>query len=69
MNKQLKSLDEHNQQVMRTWESNHSHTLNGIACPLCGNELMDAKTRGVLLSYPVQYEVHCSVCVWTGTRY
>ena len=69
MNKQLKSLDEHNQQVMRTWESNHSHTLNGIACPLCGNELKDTNPHIELLSWPPQYRVHCSVCVWTGTRY
>jgi hypothetical protein len=67
MNKQLKSLDEHNEEVM--CRHNGEEPLNGIACPLCGNELMDANTRGVLLSYPVQYEVHCSVCVWTGTRY
>lgn len=68
MNKQLKSLDEHNQEVVMR-KRKEEQPLNGIACPLCGNELKDTNPHIELLSWPPQYRVHCSVCVWTGTRY
>jgi C4-type Zn-finger protein len=41
---------------------------NGIACPKCGNELMDTNPMMTLTSYPAQKNVHCSKCEYKGYR-
>lgn len=42
---------------------------NGIACPECGQELMDSSPCIVLTSHPAQVHTHCSKCTYKGTRY
>jgi DNA-directed RNA polymerase subunit RPC12/RpoP len=41
---------------------------NGIACPKCGNELMDTNPMMTLTSHPAQKNVHCPKCEYTGYR-
>ena len=68
--KKLKSLDEHNSEAWSTQVNMFSNAPrpNGIACPKCGNELMDTNPMGTLLSYPAQKDVHCPKCEYTGYR-
>ena len=40
---------------------------NGIACPTCGSELVDASTE-VLTSFPAQKRVKCLDCEFSGLR-
>jgi hypothetical protein len=42
---------------------------NGIACPECGKELVDSKPDQALLTYPIQYRIHCPSCDYSGTRF
>lgn len=64
----LKTLDEFNkerQQLHRKTESYPKR--NGIECPKCGEELMDADDT-ILLSNPPQRNVVCSSCDFRGYR-
>lgn len=65
----LKTLEEHNESVMRsildTWPR---EVPNGIACPNCGKELVDADPSVTLRSHPPQKRVACKSCGWLGTR-
>jgi hypothetical protein len=65
----LKTLDEHNGEAWSTqtgWFSNEPKP-NGIACPKCGNELMDTNPNATLTSYPAQKDIHCD-CGYKGYR-
>ena len=67
----LKSLSDHNheKQAQWQWQSIVNSRPNGIACPECGEELLDTNPDTMLLSAPPQFRVHCSSCAYTGTRY
>ena len=41
---------------------------NGLACPLCGEELIDTNPGIILISNPPQKEIHCSNCAYKGRR-
>lgn len=41
---------------------------NGIACPQCGHELVDANQGIVLTSLPPRYIIECPQCRWRGNR-
>lgn len=43
-------------------------TLNGIACPECGEELYDSDPGQTLTSHPPKKRIHCSNCTYNGTR-
>ena len=43
-------------------------SLNGIACPNCGKELVDTCPNVVLDSYPPQKNVNCLACGYRGYR-
>lgn len=68
--KKLKSLDEHNA------EASASHNFlymgkpikNGLACPKCGNELLDSTPNMTLTSMPPKKSVHCDNCEYHGYR-
>jgi ribosomal protein S27E len=66
----LKNLSEHNREksLQWQWQSAVNSQLNGIACPECGQELLDTNPDQVLLTAPPQFRVHCSSCDYTGTR-
>lgn len=42
---------------------------NGIACPLCGEELYDSSPEMIMTSSPAQTEIKCNKCLYTGRRY
>ena len=70
MEKKLKSLEDYNTQ-QREYHFNISSdkpVLNGIACPKCGEEMMDSNPMVVLTSYPPQKNVNCSKCDYVGYR-
>jgi len=69
-NKKLKSLTEHNSQCSNFQFSMYSNLPrpNGIACPECGEELMDSNPNMTLTSYPAKKSIHCSKCTYQGYR-
>jgi DNA-directed RNA polymerase subunit RPC12/RpoP len=68
----LLSLDEHNSNAWSTQVNMNMYSSepkrNGIACPKCGNELMDSNPMMTLTSHPAKKNVHCSKCGYTGYR-
>lgn len=42
--------------------------LNGIACPICEEELLDSKPNITLASYPARKNIHCQSCGYIGYR-
>jgi hypothetical protein len=70
MNKKLKNLEEHNTQASSSQCAmmNNSPVLNGIACPECGEEMLDSNPMKTLTSMPPQKNVHCSKCNYVGYR-
>ena len=67
-NKKLKSLDEHNTTAWNSSLYGNTPVPNGIACPNCGEELMDSNPMITLTSYPAQKNTHCPSCDYTGSR-
>jgi len=72
MAKKLKSLIEQNS-VTSTFHQGlmpPSPTPNGIACPKCGEELLDTKPNEILTSMPPSKNVACSnrKCDFVGYR-
>lgn len=72
MAKKLKSLEEHNN-ISSTFHRGmmgQSPVYNGIACPNCGEELLDTQPNVTLSSMPLQKNVGCSSdkCDYTGYR-
>lgn len=41
---------------------------NGIACPLCGRQLVDTDPGMLMLSSPPQTRIECLHCKWGGAR-
>ena len=68
--KMLKTLEEHNKEnsTMKLNLNSNTPSKNGIACPVCGEELYDTKSHIQLLTYPPQYYIHCD-CGYKGTRF
>lgn len=62
--KKLKTLEEHN---LLFFESSESK-LNGIACPNCGEELIDINPNVILTSYPPKTLIGCNSCEFNGDR-
>lgn len=67
LKKSLISLDKFNEQKQAEYKKERN--LNGIACPKCGEELMDSD-KSVLLTFPPRKRVNCpnSDCGFLGTR-
>ena len=70
-NKKLKSLEESNAESRRLAfaMNDNSPKPNGIACPKCGEELMDTNPMITLTSHPPQKSTKCSKCDYYGYRY
>jgi hypothetical protein len=72
MSKKLKSLVEHNSMstTFHLGMLNPKPIPNGIACPKCGEELLDTKPNETLASMPPQKNVGCSSkkCDYIGYR-
>lgn len=69
-NKKLKSLEQHNSESMNFQYSMYSNLPrpNGIACPECGEELLDSNPNMTLTSYPAKKSIHCPKCKYNGYR-
>ena len=65
----LKTLFEHNIRIIEAHKSLCEPSPNGIACPDCGQELVDSNPGVVLTSLPPQMRIHCQGCDFKGTRY
>ena len=70
MKKKLKSLDEHNSNSWSNYSSmfENSPKPNGIACPKCGEELMDSQPMVTLTFNPPKKDIHCPSCGYVGYR-
>lgn len=72
MAKQLKSLDEHNSMSSTIHRGLFPPRPipNGIACPKCGEEMLDTQPNVTLTSMPPKKNVGCSSdkCDYTGYR-
>lgn len=71
MEKKLKPLNDHNGERMIYYYGSSKlgqPKLNGIACPKCGEELIDSNPMETLTSYPPQKNVNCSKCEYVGYR-
>lgn len=66
----MKTLREHNEERARYYqkmeEASRPHP-NGIACPMCEEELWDSSPRLTLTSKPPRKKVHCPNCGYTGS--
>lgn len=67
MSKELKSLQDHNYEIYRRRTLRGKSKMNGIACPRCGEELMDTNTT-ILMSDPPKRDTNCSKCDYRGYR-
>ena len=69
MNKKLISLRDHDSEKKFDYMESSFPRLNGIACPLCGEELYDSSSS-ILTSRPPQKNIHCSgkICNYKGYR-
>ena len=70
--KAMKTLDEFNAERRKAhyenaefWSKPHK---NGIACPKCGEELLDSFPSITLTSDPPQKNIHCDACGYRGFR-
>lgn len=68
--KALTSLAEHNAAQTESWQSMNSNKprRNGLACPQCGEPLLDTNPNMRMLTAPPMFHVHCSQCEHTGAR-
>lgn len=68
--KKLISLGEHNhrQSDLHYILNSNEPRPNGIACPECGEEMMDSDPMSTLTSDPPQKNVHCPGCNYHGYR-
>lgn len=68
--KKLKSLSEFNAKAraIQSITTGNTATPNGIACPNCGEEMVDSNPMITLTSYPAQKDVHCPSCKYSGYR-
>ena len=64
----LKSLEEFNAEQRAIHRADAAPRLNGIACPKCGEELLDSWPMIILSSIPPQKDIHCPACDYSGYR-
>lgn len=66
--RKLVSLKDHNRSRQESWAQHHGYPRrNGIACPNCGEEMMDTDAYH-LLTCPPQRHVNCPACDYKGLR-
>ena len=66
--RKLKSLENHNRDKLAANKARLRLQTNGIACPDCGEELVDSLPR-VAIKELRQYAVQCLKCEYHGFRY
>ena len=64
----LKSLEDFNAEKHAIQLAAAAACTNGIACPKCGEELLDSWPMITLSSIPPQKDIHCPECDYSGYR-
>jgi len=63
----LKSLEEYEQEKWKEIYSQSKNNGTGIACPQCGDELIESMPVTLLCSDPPRKSVKCEVCNFNGS--
>ena len=63
----LKSLADANAERAKVYETLKDRP-NGIACPACGNEMVDNDASMMLTSNPAQTQISCPSCGYETLR-
>jgi DNA-directed RNA polymerase subunit RPC12/RpoP len=61
----MKNLEEYNKERLTLYEE-QGKVKTGIACPQCGDELLETAPGIILCSLPPQKNVHCPTCQYTS---
>lgn len=72
MPKQLRTLGENNREALKASRGGGEEEPprpNGVACPLCGEELSDSYKGVIPGSHPPNVATYCVKCGWSGNRY
>jgi len=66
----MKTLEDHNRErgEIHNEANSKKPVKNGIACPNCGDELLDSSPMNLLLSNPPKKDVHCDSCGFKNYR-
>lgn len=66
----METLEDYNRRMGGRYDALHSNAPrpSGIACTVCGKELMDSNPMLTLMSSPPQKNVHCPACGFMGYR-
>ncbi len=68
--KKLKTLEENNAEAFSSSVDYFGKpSLNGVACPDCGEELYDSQPNVTLTTYPAQKTTMCKKCGYSGYRF
>ena len=67
----LKTLTQHNKERYESFmtEMSPEPIPNGIACPACGEELVDSDPMSTLTMSPPMKRIHCPKCNFRSTRF
>jgi transposase len=70
MSDELTPLEEYNRRQTRKYydRTRKRYDPNGLACPDCGNELVDIDKNVQLMSSPPKIKVKCLNCDFVGFR-
>ena len=63
----LKPLDQHEKEKWAEIHARSPKNGTGIACPQCGDELVESDPGKLLLSDPPRKSIHCRVCKFNGS--
>ena len=64
----MKTLEEHEAEFWKRYNPTVVESKCGIACPKCGEELLEERGM-ILLTDPPQTEIHCEACGWRGSKH
>jgi len=65
---ELQSLAEFNAEKHAIYRAAAEARPNGIACPICFEEMLDSNPMVQLTTSPPQMNVHCPACGYRGYR-
>lgn len=64
----MKTLDEHNKDVIIEWASKLPKYPANVSCPNCKEEL-EIEQYSIILTRPEQIRVHCRNCGFRGQKF
>jgi uncharacterized protein with PIN domain len=66
--RKLVTLRDNDEKRLKHHERVRQPKPNGVACPECGEELVDTEPLEPLNSWPPKKRCHCQACGWQGRR-